>query len=82
MEGKLTQIYQLDVHFPLFQGLDKDLPDVEITIIFTNLKTRNPYLTVFIHILQMISKMHSIIHEYFRTTLERNILKKIPLKFY
>ena len=26
-KGKLTQIYQLDVNFPLFQGQEKDLQD-------------------------------------------------------
>ena len=49
-KGKLTQIYKLDVHFPLDQGQDKDLPDVEITSILTTLKTCNPYLTVFVTI--------------------------------
>ena len=32
-KGKLTRIYQLNVHFPLFQGQDKNLPDAEITSI-------------------------------------------------
>ena len=60
--GRLTQIYQLDVHFPLFQGgQDKDPPDVEIASSLTNLKTWNQYLTAFITILQMVLKMHSII---------------------
>ena len=49
----LTQIYQLNVHFPQFQGQDKDLPDAEITSILTTL-TWNLYLTVFLTILQMI----------------------------
>ena len=49
-KGKLTQIYQLNVYFPLLQGQDRDLSDVEITTILTNLKTWNLYLTVFITI--------------------------------
>ena len=53
----LTQIYQLNVHFPQFQGQDKDLPDAEITSILTTL-TWNLYLTVFLTILQMIQKIH------------------------
>ena len=55
-KGKLTQIYQLDVHYSLFQCQGKDLPDVETTSILTALKTWNPYLTVFITILQMTLK--------------------------
>ena len=41
-KGKLTQIYHLDVNFPIFHG--QDLPDAEITSILTTLKTWNPYL--------------------------------------
>ena len=65
MKGKekLNQIYHLDVYFPLLQGQGKDLPDVEMTSILPTLKTRNPYLTVFTIILQIILKMHSIIYE-------------------
>ena len=51
---KLTQIYQLDVHFPLFQGQVKDLPNTEIMPILTALKTWNSYLTAFITMLMMI----------------------------
>ena len=51
-------------HFPQFQGQDKALPDAEITSIWTTLMTWNPYLTVFITILQMI-KIHTIIYTYF-----------------
>ena len=47
---KLTQIYQLDVHFPLFQGQDKDPPGVERMSILKSLNIWNPYLTVFITI--------------------------------
>ena len=50
--------------FPLFQGQDKDLSDVEMTSVLTTLKTWNPYLTVFITILLMIFKMHSTIYKY------------------
>ena len=73
--GKLAQIYQLDVHFLLFQGQSKDVADIDIRTILTTLKTWNPYLIIFITTSQMILKMHSIIHEYFLTTQERNILK-------
>ena len=60
-KGKLIQIYQLDVHFPLFQDQDKDIQGAEIKSILT-LKTWNLYLTVFKTILQIILKMHSIIY--------------------
>ena len=62
-KGKLIQIYQLDVHFPLFQDQDKDIQGAEIKSILT-LKTWNLYLTVFKTILQIILKMHSIIYGY------------------
>ena len=67
MKGKekLTEIYDLDDPFVLFQGQDKDLPDLEIVSILTTLKTCSPYLTVFITILQMMLKMLSIIYKYF-----------------
>ena len=58
-KGKLTQVYQLDVNFLIFQGQDKDLPDEEVTSILTTLKTWNPHFTVFITILNMILKAHS-----------------------
>ena len=61
---KASQIYQLDVHFSLFQGQDKDQPDVEITPILITLKTWNPYVTVFITTLLIILKMISIIYKY------------------
>ena len=79
---KLTHIYQLDVHFPLFQGQDKDPPDVEIMSILKSLNIWNPYLPVFITTLKLILKSHSTKYEYFRTTLERNIFKRSLLKFY
>ena len=60
-KGKLIQIYQLDVHFPLFQDQGKDIQGAEIKSILT-LKTWNLYLTVFKTILQIILKMHSIIY--------------------
>ena len=63
-KGKRTQIYQLDFHYPIFQGQEKDLTDAEITSILTNLKTCNPYLTIFITILQMILKVVSVIYAY------------------
>ena len=59
------QIYQLDVHFSLLQGQDKDQPDVEITPILITLKTWNPYVTVLITTLLIILKMISIIYKYF-----------------
>ena len=38
-KGKLTEIYQLNVHLPLFRGQVKDLPDIETTSILRTLKT-------------------------------------------
>ena len=61
-KGKQNQVFQLDVYFPLFQVQDKDVLDVKITSIWN----RNPYLTVFITILQMILKM--LIYKYFSKT--------------
>ena len=61
-KGKQNHVFQLDVYFPLFQVQDKDMLDVKITSIWN----RNPYLTVFITILQMILKM--LIYEYFSKT--------------
>ena len=64
MKGK-RKLNQLDVNLPQFQSQNKDLPDVEITSILTTLKALNPYLSVFITLVQMILKMHSIIYKYF-----------------
>ena len=36
-KGKLTQIFVLDAHFPLFLGYDQDLPDIGITSVLTTL---------------------------------------------
>ena len=41
------------------------MPDVEITLILTILKTWNPHLTVLTTILRMILKVNHIIYEYF-----------------
>ena len=81
-KGKRIQIYQLDFHYPIFQGQEKDLTDAEITSILTNLKTCNPYLTIFITILQMILKVVSVIYAYIWTTLKEISLKRLLLKFY
>ena len=72
----------LDINFPLIQGQDKNLLNVEIRSISKTLKTWNPYVTVLITILQMILKMYSIIYKYFLATLERNIFKKSISELY
>ena len=41
---KLTQICQLDVHFSLFQGQDKDLTDAQITSILTTTESIFNYI--------------------------------------
>ena len=64
-KGNLTQIFQLDVHFAVFQSQSKDVPDIDITSILRILKTWNPYLTKFITTSQIVLKLHTITYKYF-----------------
>ena len=63
---KIINLHRKDKsRFPLFQGQDIDLTDVEIMSSLTTLKTWNRYLSVFITISQMILKIDFIIYKYF-----------------
>ena len=74
-KGKLTQIYMSVVLFILFKGEDRDLSDAEITAILKILGTCHPYLAVFIAVLQIVLKVHSVKH------FIHSALKKLLLKF-